>query len=56
MLRSLYLVRAANEVQVVAAQELGHNVFSKGEGDPAVVLPPPDDVLVRVRPDWWQVP
>ena len=45
-----YLVRAADEVEVVAAQELGHDVLSEGEADTAIVLAPAHDVLVGVGP------
>jgi len=41
----------ADEVQVVAVQELGDHVSSKGEADPAIVLSPALDILVRVRPE-----
>ena len=41
---------AADQVQVVSAQELGHHVFTKGERDAAVVLAPTNDVLVGVCP------
>jgi len=45
-----YLVGSADEVQVVAVQELADHISSKGEGDTTVVLPPALDVLVWVRP------
>lgn len=36
----LYLVCSADEVQVMAVEELAHHISPKGEGDPAVVLTP----------------
>ena len=45
-----HLVGAADEVQVVPAQELGHHVLAEGEGHAAVVLAPAHDVLVGVGP------
>jgi hypothetical protein len=45
-----HLVGAADEVQVVPAQELGHHVLTEGEGHAAVVLAPAYDVLVGVGP------
>ncbi|TNN37121.1 hypothetical protein EYF80_052717 [Liparis tanakae] len=44
------LVGSADEVQVVAVEELADHVGSEGEGDAAVVLPPTLNVLIRVRP------
>ncbi len=44
------LVSAADEVQVMSAQELGHHVLAKGKGHTAVVLSPAHDVLVGVGP------
>lgn len=43
-------MRSANKVHVVFLQESGHNIWSKCEGNTAVVLAPASDVLVRVRP------
>lgn len=45
------LVRPADEVQVVPRQELGDGVRAEGVRDAPVVLAPPLDVLVRVRPE-----
>lgn len=45
------LVCAADEVQVMLVEELRDCVLAKGEGDPAVVVPPALDVLVRVSPE-----
>ena len=39
---------SADEVQVMAVEELADYIRSKGEGDPAVVLAPALDVLVWV--------
>jgi len=47
---AVYLVGSADEVQVVAVQELADHVGAEGEGDAAVVLPPALDVLVGVGP------
>ena len=44
------LVRAADEVEVVSAQELSHHVLAKGEGHTTVVLSPAHDVFVGVGP------
>lgn len=41
---------SADEVQVVAVEELADHIGSKGEGDAAVVFPPALDVFVGVRP------
>lgn len=46
----LYLVGSADEVQVVAVEELADHISSKGEGDAPVVFSPALDVLVWVRP------
>ena len=43
-------MRAANEVEVVAAEELCDNVLAKGEGHAAVILSPANNVLIRIRP------
>ena len=45
-----YLVGSADEVQVVAVEELADHISSEGEGDAAVVLSPALHVLVWVRP------
>ena len=45
------LVGAADEVEVVLVKELGDDVLAEGEGDAAVVLAPPVDVLVGVGPE-----
>ena len=45
-----YLVGSADQVQVVAVQELADHISSEGEGDAAVILAPALDVLVWVRP------
>ena len=44
----LDLVRAADEVEVVAPQELRDDVLAECEAHAAVVLAPARDVLVRV--------
>ncbi len=44
-------MRAANEIQVVLVQELGHYLDAEGERDAAVVLAPARNVLVRVAPE-----
>lgn len=44
------LVRSADEVQVVAVEELADHVGPEGEGHAAVVLSPALNVLIRVRP------
>lgn len=41
---------SADQVQVVAVEELADYVGSEGEGDAAVVLSPALDVFVGVRP------
>ena len=43
-----YLMGSADEVQVMAVEELADYIRSKGEGDPAVVLSPALHVLVWV--------
>jgi hypothetical protein len=45
-----HLMRPTDQVKVVATQKLGHYVFTEGEGDSSVVLPPAYDVFVRVGP------
>ena len=45
------LVGAADEVEVVLVKELGDDVLAEGEGDAAIVLAPPVDVLVGVGPE-----
>ncbi len=45
-----HLMRSADQVEVVSAQEVRHHVFSEGEGDASVVLAPAHDVLVGIRP------
>lgn len=44
------LVCSADEVQVVAVEELADHVGSEGEGDAAIVLPPALNVFIRVGP------
>ena len=46
----LYLVGSADEVQVVAVEELADHIGAKGEGDAAVVFSPALDVFIGVRP------
>lgn len=41
---------SADEVQIVAVEELADHIRSEGEGDAAVVLSPALDVFVRVGP------
>lgn len=41
---------SADEVQVVAVEELADNVGAEREGDAAVVLSPALHIFVRVRP------
>ena len=43
-------MRAAYQVHVVFLKEARYNVGAKCEGDTAVILAPPSDILVRVRP------
>lgn len=45
-----HLVGSADEVQVVAVEELADHISSECERDAAVVLSPALDVLVWVRP------
>lgn len=45
-----HLMGSADEVQVVAVEELADDVGSEREGDAAVVLSPALHVFVRVRP------
>lgn len=45
-----YLVGAADQIQVVLVQELGYHFGAEGKGDAPVVLPPAQNVLVRVGP------
>ena len=45
------LVRTANEVHVVLLQEPRDDVGPEGKGHAAVILAPPCDVFVRVRPE-----
>lgn len=45
-----YLMGSADEVQVVAVEELADDVGAEREGDAAVVLSPALHVFVRVRP------
>lgn len=44
------LVRSADEVQIVAVEELADHVGSEGEGDAAIVLSPALNVFIRVGP------
>lgn len=59
-MRALYLVGSADEVQVVAVEELADHISSKRERDPTIVFSPALDVLVWVRPQqitqeaWWE--
>lgn len=48
--QATHLMRPADEVKIMSPQELHDDVLPKGEGHPAVVLPPADDIAVRVRP------
>lgn len=43
-----HLMRAADEIQIVAVEELAHHISTKGEGDAAVILTPTLNVLIRV--------
>lgn len=45
-----YLMGSADEVQVMAIQELADHICPEGEGDPAVVLSPALYILIWVRP------
>ncbi len=49
-LTTTHLVRPADEVEVVPLEEGLHDVLAEGEGHAALVLAPPDDLLVGVRP------
>ena len=42
---------SAYEVKVVLGEELGDNLWAKGEGYTSVVLPPAHCLLVRVCPE-----
>ena len=44
-------MRAADEVEVVFVEELGHNLRPEGEADAPVVLAPAHRVLVGVWPE-----
>mmetsp|Transcript_14683 Transcript_14683/g.32425 ORF Transcript_14683/g.32425 Transcript_14683/m.32425 type:complete len:340 (-) Transcript_14683:469-1488(-) len=46
-----HLMGADEEVQVVAAEELGDHVAAEGEGDAPVVFAPAGDGRVGIRPD-----
>uniref|UniRef100_A0A8C0B3T9 RAD9 checkpoint clamp component A n=1 Tax=Buteo japonicus TaxID=224669 RepID=A0A8C0B3T9_9AVES len=46
-----YLVRPADEVQVVFVQELCHHLCPEGEGNAAVILAPTLHILVGVGPE-----
>ena len=40
----------ADEVEIVSPEELHDDVLPEREGNPSVVLAPPDDVAIRIRP------
>lgn len=42
---------SADQVEVVAAKELGHDVFPEGETNASVILSPADDILIGIRPE-----
>lgn len=44
-------MRTADEVHVVFLQESRHNIWAKREANTSIVLAPPGDVFVRVRPE-----
>ena len=46
-----YLMRPADEVEVVLVQKLGDYLWAEGEGDAAVVLTPAGSILLRVCPE-----
>lgn len=45
------LVSTADEVHVMFLQEARYDVWTKGEGNTAVVFTPAGDILIRVRPE-----
>jgi hypothetical protein len=45
------LMCTADEVHVVFLEEAGDDVWAEGEGNSTVILGPPSDVLVRIRPE-----
>ena len=42
---------SADQVQVVAAKELGHDVFPEGETNAPIILSPANDILIGIRPE-----
>lgn len=45
------LMCSANQVHVMLLEETRNNVRPKSEGNTTVILAPPSDVLVRIRPE-----
>jgi hypothetical protein len=45
-----HLVCTANQVEVVAFEEALHDILSESERHAPLILPPPNDLLVRIRP------
>ena len=45
-----HLMRPADEVEVMLVQKLLHDIWAKREGNATIVVTPPSNVLVRVRP------
>lgn len=43
-------MRTAYEIHIVLLQETRYHVWAECEADTSVVLAPPSDVLVRIRP------
>lgn len=44
-------MRAADEIHVVFLEEAGDDIWAERERNTAVILGPPGDVLVRIRPE-----
>lgn len=44
------LMGSANKVKVMLVKELSNNILAEGEGYSAIVLSPPVNVFVRIRP------
>jgi len=45
------LVSSADQVEIVAVQELGDHVRPECEADPAVIFSPPLNILIWIRPE-----
>eukprot|EP00804_Cyclotella_cryptica_P010309 CCRYP_012225-RA/>CCRYP_012225-RA protein AED:0.31 eAED:0.58 QI:0/0/0/1/0/0/2/0/519 len=44
------LMGTADEIQIMPIQELRHNIFPEREGNTAVILPPPVNILIGITP------